>query len=210
MISSVHGRFYRRYGKRAIDITGAGVGLLLLSPLLLAVAVAVRMRIGHPVLFRQRRPGFLAQPFLLIKFRTMTNATDREGRPLPDAQRLTPLGKGLRACSLDEVPELWNVLRGDMSLVGPRPLLMEYLPLYNERQMRRHEMKPGITGWAQVNGRNSLQWEEKFELDLWYIENCSFVLDLKILARTLIKVFTREGISHGEEATMPWFTGSRS
>ncbi|HLS67963.1 MAG TPA: sugar transferase [Kiloniellales bacterium] len=201
--------FYRRYGKRALDITGAAVGLLLLSPLLLAVALAVRLRIGRPVVFRQWRPGFLELPFLLIKFRTMTNATDMLGRPLPDAQRLTPLGRRLRASSLDELPELWNVLRGDMSLVGPRPLLMEYLPLYSQSQRRRHDVRPGITGWAQINGRNALEWEEKFALDLWYVENCSFWLDLKILARTLVKVFAREGIGHGEEATMPWFTGSR-
>jgi len=209
MRKPVRRSFYLRYGKRALDIVGASLGLLLLAPLLLATAVAVRLWIGHPVLFRQWRPGFLGLPFLLIKFRTMTNACDHLGRPLPDAKRLTPLGRRLRAASLDELPELWNVLRGDMSLVGPRPLLMEYLPLYNEEQMRRHDVKPGITGWAQINGRNTLEWEEKFALDLWYVENCSFWLDLKILARTVVKVFAREGIGHGEEATMPWFTGSR-
>ena len=205
MRKPVRRSFYLRYGKRALDIVGASLGLLLLAPLLLATAVAVRLWIGHPVLFRQWRPGFLGLPFLLIKFRTMTNACDHLGRPLPDAKRLTPLGRRLRAASLDELPEL----RGDMSLVGPRPLLMEYLPLYNEEQMRRHDVKPGITGWAQINGRNTLEWEEKFALDLWYVENCSFWLDLKILARTVVKVFAREGIGHGEEATMPWFTGSR-
>lgn len=209
MRKPVRRSFYLRYGKRALDIVGASLGLLLLAPLLLATAVAVRLWIGHPVLFRQWRPGFLGLPFLLIKFRTMTNACDHLGRPLPDAKRLTPLGRRLRAASLDELPELWNVLRGDMSLVGPRPLLMEYLPLYNEEQMRRHDVKPGITGWAQINGRNTLEWEEKFALDLWYVENSSFWLDLKILARTVVKVFAREGIGHGEEATMPWFTGSR-
>ena len=209
MRKPVRRSFYLRYGKRALDIVGASLGLLLLAPLLLATAVAVRLWIGHPVLFRQWRPGFLGLPFLLIKFRTMTNACDHLGRPLPDAKRLTPLGRRLRAASLDELPELWNVLRGDMSLVGPRPLLMEYLPLYNEEQMRRHDVKPGITGWAQINGRNTLEWEEKFALDLWYVENCSFWLDLKILARTVVKVFAREGIGHGQEATMPWFTGSR-
>lgn len=209
MRKPVRRSFYLRYGKRALDIVGASLGLLLLAPLLLATAVAVRLWIGHPVLFRQWRPGFLGLPFLLIKFRTMANACDHLGRPLPDAKRLTPLGRRLRAASLDELPELWNVLRGDMSLVGPRPLLMEYLPLYNEEQMRRHDVKPGITGWAQINGRNTLEWEEKFALDLWYVENCSFWLDLKILARTVVKVFAREGIGHGEEATMPWFTGSR-
>ncbi|WP_366556752.1 sugar transferase [Aquibaculum sediminis] len=209
-MSTAQGRgFYRRHGKRLLDITGAGLGLILLGPLLLGVALAVRIGIGTPVLFRQWRPGFLGLPFLLIKFRSMTGERDALGRLLPDARRLTRLGRFLRASSLDELPELWNVLRGDMSLVGPRPLLVEYLPLYSPEQMRRHDVKPGITGWAQVNGRNALTWEEKFALDLWYVDNCSFLVDVKILLRTLVRVFARDGIGHGEEATMPWFTGSR-
>lgn len=209
-MSTAQGRgFYRRYGKRLLDIVGAGLGLILLGPLLLGVALAVRIGIGAPVLFRQWRPGFLGLPFLLIKFRSMTGERDALGRLLPDARRLTRLGRFLRASSLDELPELWNVLRGDMSLVGPRPLLVEYLPLYSPEQMRRHDVKPGITGWAQVNGRNALTWEEKFALDLWYVDNGSFFLDVKILLRTLGRVFARDGIGHGEDATMPWFTGSR-
>ncbi|MDF2095822.1 sugar transferase [Aquibaculum arenosum] len=208
-MSTTEGRgFYRRHGKRLLDITGAGLGLILLGPLLLGVALAVRIGIGGPVLFRQWRPGFLGLPFLLIKFRSMTGERDALGRLLPDARRLTRLGRFLRASSLDELPELWNVLRGDMSLVGPRPLLVEYLPLYSPEQMRRHDVRPGITGWAQVNGRNALTWEEKFALDLWYVDNCSFLVDVKILLRTLVRVFARDGIGHGEEATMPWFTGS--
>lgn len=202
--------FYRCCGKRLLDIVGASLGLLVLAPLLLVVGLLVRSAIGTPVLFKQLRPGFKGRPFTLVKFRTMTQARDSDGQLLPDAQRLTRFGRFLRASSLDELPELWNVLRGDMSLVGPRPLLMEYLPLYSEQQMRRHDVPPGITGWAQINGRNALEWEEKFALDLWYVENCSLLLDLRILAGTVAKVFARHGIGHGDEATMPWFTGSRS
>jgi len=196
--------------KRGLDVLLAGVLLLLTAPLMLAMALAVRWRLGAPVFFRQQRPGLHGKPFTLYKFRTMTDARDEQGNPLPDEQRLTRLGRFLRSTSLDELPELWNVLKGDMSLVGPRPLLMEYLPLYTPEQMRRHEVKPGITGWAQVNGRNALTWEERFALDVWYVDHVSFGLDLKILLLTLWKVVTREGIAHAGSETMPKFTGSRT
>lgn len=178
-------------------------------PLLLVLAVLVRARIGTPVLFRQQRPGRHGIPFWLFKFRTMTNDRDAQGNLLPDEQRLTSFGRFLRASSLDELPELFNVLRGDMSLVGPRPLLMEYLPLYSPEQARRHQVRPGITGWAQVNGRNAISWEEKFKLDVWYVNNQSFWLDLKILVLTVVQVFQRKGINATGHATMPEFTGSR-
>lgn len=194
--------------KRFIDILGASLGLVLLSPLLLFLAVKIRRQMGSPVLFRQVRPGLNGKPFRMIKFRTMRDATDSAGKPLSDAERLTPLGRFLRATSLDELPELWNVLKGEMSLVGPRPLLMEYLPLYSPEQARRHEVRPGVTGWAQVNGRNAIGWDEKFALDVWYVENRSFALDLKILWLTIRKVIFRDGISAEGEATMPKFTGS--
>ncbi len=194
--------------KRLFDIVLAALGLVLLSPLIAVLAWRVRRNLGAPVLFRQTRPGLDGKPFEMIKFRTMRDAVDARGEPLPDAERITPFGAFLRASSLDELPELWNVLRGDMSLVGPRPLLMEYLPLYDSRQFRRHEVRPGITGWAQVNGRNALSWEEKFTLDIWYVDNHSFWLDLKILLLTLKKVIAREGISAAGEVTMPKFTGS--
>ena len=194
--------------KRAIDFTAAAVGLVVISPLLLLLALLIRAKLGAPILFRQTRPGLHTRPFTILKFRTMRDAHDANGAPLPDADRLPPLGRFLRSTSLDELPELWNVLRGDMGLVGPRPLLMEYLPLYSPRQARRHEVRPGITGWAQVNGRNSLNWDEKFALDVWYVENCSFLLDIRILLRTLQRVVAREGISHDGEATMTRFTGS--
>ena len=197
-----------RWMKRIIDILGAGFGLLLLSPVLAIVAYRIRRKIGSPVLFRQTRPGLHGEPFQIIKFRTMLNAFDAEGQCLPDAERLTKLGRFLRSTSLDELPELWNVLKGDMSLVGPRPLLMEYLPLYSHEQARRHEVRAGITGWAQINGRNSLSWEEKFALDVWYVKNQSFWLDLKILWLTALKVLKREGISAAGEATMTRFTGN--
>ena len=196
--------------KRALDILGAGLGLVVLSPLLVAVALAIRWRMGGPVLFRQVRPGLNGRPFRMLKFRTMRDATDAEGRPLPDAERLTPLGRWLRATSIDELPELWNVLRGDMSLVGPRPLLMDYLPLYSAEQARRHTVRPGLTGWAQVNGRNALTWDQKFALDLWYVDHRSLALDLHILWLTVRKVLAREGISAAGEATMPRFTGPGS
>lgn len=196
--------------KRYIDIFGAGIGLLLLSPILLAIAVLIAMRLGRPVLFTQTRPGIHGKPFRMLKFRSMTSACDANGNLLPDEQRLTPFGQRLRSTSLDELPGLWAVLKGDMSLVGPRPLLMEYLPLYSPEQARRHEVRPGITGWAQVNGRNAISWEEKFELDVWYVNNQSFWLDIKILCLTLKKVVVRDGISADGEATMTKFTGSSS
>jgi len=195
--------------KRMIDILGSLAALLVLLPVILLVAAAIRWRMGAPVLFRQLRPGLHGRPFEMIKFRTMLNATDAQGRPLPDADRLTALGRFLRAASLDELPELWNVLKGDMSLVGPRPLLMEYLELYSPEQARRHEVKPGITGWAQVNGRNAISWEEKFRHDVWYVDNRSLWLDLKILLLSVVKVFMREGIHASSHATMPAFTGRK-
>lgn len=196
--------------KRIIDILVASFGLLLLSPLLAMVAYLIRREMGSPVLFRQTRPGREGKPFKMIKFRTMNEAIDTEGNILPDASRLTKLGRFLRSTSLDELPELWNVLEGDMSLVGPRPLLMEYLPLYSREQARRHEVRPGVTGWAQVNGRNAISWEEKFALDVWYVDNRSLWLDLKIIWLTILKVIKRDGISATGEATMPKFTGHRS
>ena len=196
--------------KRLFDLFVAATALLLLAPLLLVLAWLVRRRIGAPVLFRQLRPGLHSRPFELLKLRNMREALDEHGRPLPDAERLTPFGRFLRASSLDELPELWNVLRGDMSLVGPRPLLMEYLPLYTPEQARRHAVRPGITGWAQVNGRNALSWEEKFRLDVWYVDHRSFRLDLRILLLTLKRVLAREGINAEGEATMARFTGSKS
>lgn len=194
--------------KRLLDVAGATAGLLFTWPALLVIAALVRVKIGAPVLFRQQRPGLRGRPFTIFKFRTMREATDAAGNPLPDEDRMTPLGQFLRNASLDEVPELLNVLRGEMSLVGPRPLLMEYLPRYTEAQRRRHDVKPGITGWAAVNGRNSLTWDEKFALDTWYVDNWSNELDLKILAATVLSVLKREGISHGSHATMPKFTGA--
>lgn len=195
--------------KRIVDILGAGLGLLLLSPVLAIVAYKIRRDMGSPVLFRQTRPGLHGKPFQMIKFRTMRNATDAEGKPLPDSERLTKLGQFLRSSSLDELPELWNVLKGEMSLVGPRPLLMEYLPLYSEEQARRHEVRPGVSGWAQVNGRNAISWDEKFALDVWYVDNRSFLLDLKVIWLTIRKVIKRDGISAAGDATMPKFTGSK-
>jgi lipopolysaccharide/colanic/teichoic acid biosynthesis glycosyltransferase len=195
--------------KRVFDLVVAAAAVALLAPLMLAIGIAVRLGLGKPVWFVQERPGRHGVPFRMIKFRTMRDALDAEGRPLPDGERLTGLGKFLRAASLDELPELWNVLRGDMSLVGPRPLLMEYLPLYSAEQARRHEVKPGITGWAQVNGRNALSWEEKFRLDVWYVDHASLWLDLKIIALTLWKTIKRDGISQSGHATMPVFMGSK-
>lgn len=196
--------------KRMLDILGAALGLLFLSPILVAVALMVRRQMGSPVYFRQVRPGLYGQPFEMIKFRTMRDAVDSSGMPLPDSERLTRLGRFLRSSSLDELPELWNVLKGDMSLVGPRPLLIEYLPLYSSHQARRHEVRPGVTGWAQVNGRNAISWDEKFALDVWYVDNRSIWLDLKIIWLTIRKVLKREGISAAGEATMPKFTGPGS
>lgn len=193
--------------KRLFDLLAASLGLLVLALPLLALAWQVRRKLGSPVLFTQVRPGLHGKPFRMVKFRTMTDARDASGALLPDAQRLTPFGRFLRASSLDELPELWNVLRGEMSLVGPRPLLMEYLPLYSIEQARRHEVRPGITGWAQVNGRNAISWADKFALDVWYVDHCSLRLDIKILWLTVKKVLVRDGISAAGEATMPKFRG---
>lgn len=194
--------------KRLLDIIIAAAALVLLSPVLLLLAWQIRRKLGTPVLFRQVRPGRGGIPFVMYKFRTMRDAADENGRPLPDAERLIPFGRKLRAASLDELPELWNVLKGDMSLVGPRPLLMEYLPLYNAEQRRRHLVRPGITGWAQVNGRNAISWPEKFRLDVWYVENRSLLLDMKILFLTVKKVLDRSGINSEGEATAAKFTGN--
>lgn len=194
--------------KRLLDITLSASALVLLAPVMGVVAWQISRKLGSPVLFRQTRPGLGGRPFEMIKFRSMLDAVDASGQPLPDSQRLTPFGSLLRSTSLDELPELWNVLKGDMSLVGPRPLLMEYLPLYSAQQYRRHEVRPGVTGWAQINGRNALSWEDKFRLDVWYIEHQSLSLDIKILFMTLKKVVVRDGISAHGEATTSRFTGS--
>lgn len=194
--------------KRAIDIAVSAIALLLLAPVFLGVAIAIAATLGGPVLFRQVRPGLHGKPFELVKFRTMRDARDKDGIDLPDHERLTRLGRFLRASSLDEIPELWNILKGEMSLVGPRPLLMEYLPLYSKEQSRRHNVRPGLTGHAQVQGRNALSWEEKFELDVWYVDNRNMWLDLRILTKTALRVLQRDGISAAGEATMPRFTGN--
>lgn len=194
--------------KRAFDIAASTSALVVLSPVLAITAYKVKKELGSPVLFRQTRPGLHGRPFEMIKFRTMKDASDKEGNALPDSERLTEFGKKLRASSLDELPELWNVLKGDMSLVGPRPLLMEYLPLYNAEQAKRHNVRPGVTGYAQVNGRNSLSWEDKFKLDTWYVEHQSLWLDMKILLKTVKKVIIKDGISAEGEATMTKFTGT--
>jgi sugar transferase EpsL len=199
---------YRTTGKRILDICLSAAGLVLALPLIAVVALLIRAALGSPVLFSQQRPGLGGRPFMLVKFRSMTDARTRSGEPLSDAARLTAFGSWLRRLSLDELPQLWNVLKGDMSLVGPRPLLMEYLPLYDARQARRHEVRPGITGWAQVNGRNALSWEQKFELDAWYVDHVSFGLDMKILALTLLRVVRASGISEPGAATMSKFTGT--
>ncbi|TCH64097.1 sugar transferase [Acinetobacter sp. ANC 4862] len=194
--------------KRVCDVVIASTALLLLSPLYAYVAYKVRKNLGSPVLFRQVRPGLHGKPFEMIKFRSMKDAVDKNGNPLPDNERLTPFGKMLRATSLDEMPELWNVIKGEMSIVGPRPLLMEYLPLYNAEQAKRHDVRPGMTGHAQVNGRNAISWEKKFELDTWYVENQSLWLDFKIMLKTVKKVIAKDDISAEGEATMTKFTGS--
>lgn len=194
--------------KRLLDAVAALVALILVSPVMLLTALAIRVSLGSPMFFRQTRPGLRGKPFLLVKFRTMLDVVDRRGNPLPDADRLTAAGRALRASSLDELPQLWNVLKGDMSLVGPRPLLMEYLPLYSDEQARRNEVRPGVTGWAQVKGRNALSWDRKFELDIWYVDHRTVWLDIVILALTVVQVFRRSGISAAGEATMPRFTGS--
>ena len=194
--------------KRVLDVVIASTALLLLSPLYLFVAYKVRKNLGSPVLFRQVRPGLHGKPFEMIKFRSMKDAVDENGNPLPDSERLTPFGQMLRSSSLDEMPELWNVIKGEMSIVGPRPLLMEYLPLYNSQQAKRHNVRPGMTGHAQVNGRNAISWEEKFKLDTWYVENQSLWLDFKIMLKTVKKVLAKDDISAEGEATMSKFTGS--
>lgn len=194
--------------KRLFDIVASAVLLILLSPLLAALALLVRTKLGSPVLFRQTRPGRGGKPFKMLKFRTMTDARGPDGELLPDTDRLTTFGRFLRSSSLDELPELWNVLKGDMSLVGPRPLLMEYLPLYSPEQARRHMVRPGITGWAQINGRNAISWEQKFAHDVWYVDNNSIWLDLKIIVQTITKVMQQSGISAHGEVTMPRFTGT--
>ncbi|WP_223466041.1 sugar transferase [Pseudomonas sp. GL-RE-26] len=195
--------------KRFFDIVASVAGLIVLSPVIAVVAYLIRKRLGSPILFRQVRPGLGGKPFEMVKFRTMRDALDANGNPLPDSERMTDFGRFLRSSSLDELPELWNVIKGDMSLVGPRPLLMEYLPLYDEVQVRRHDARPGVTGWAQINGRNALSWEEKFKLDVWYVDNQSLWLDLKIIFLTIKKVLIRDGISAEGEVTMTKFTGSK-
>ena len=196
--------------KRVFDILASVMGLILFSPIIALIAWQVRKRLGSPIFFRQLRPGKYGQQFEMIKFRSMLDANDVDGQPLPDMERLPVFGAMLRSTSLDELPELWNVLKGNMSLVGPRPLLMEYLPLYTPEQYRRHEVRPGITGWAQVNGRNTLSWEDKFKLDVWYVDNQSFLLDLKILFLTIKKVLVRDGINAKGEATVSKFTGIKN
>jgi len=194
--------------KRGMDVLVASAGLIFLSPLIALTAAVIRCNMGRPILFRQVRPGKNAKPFTLLKFRTMQDQFDASGKLLPDAQRLTNLGKWMRASSLDELPQLWNVLRGDLSLVGPRPLLLQYLQRYSPEQARRHEVKPGITGWAQVNGRNAIRWEEKFRLDVWYVDHWSLWVDIRILWMTLWQALRREGISSADHVTMPEFLGS--
>lgn len=194
--------------KRLFDIVVAFIALLLFSPILLIVAILIARRLGSPVLFRQVRPGLNGRLFTMVKFRSMRDAVDKHGNPLPDDQRLTPFGAWLRASSLDELPELWNVLKGDMSLVGPRPLLVEYLPLYSPEQARRHNVRPGITGWAQVNGRNAISWDDKFRLDGWYVDHQSLALDLKILWLTVRRVFKRDGITQEGSVSAEKFTGN--
>lgn len=198
-----------RWLKNFLDRLFAMALLLALAPLLALIALFVRFKLGSPVLFRQERPGYKGRPFKVCKFRTMTNAKGESGELLPDERRLSGFGKLIRKTSLDELPQLINVLKGDLSFVGPRPLLMEYLPLYNDEQMRRHDVKPGITGWAQVNGRNAIEWDEKFRLDVWYVDHQSLTLDLKILWLTALKVFKRDGVSAEGHATMPKFTGNQ-
>ena len=194
--------------KRLLDVFVAGTVLVLLSPVIAVVALLVRLKLGSPVMFKQQRPGLRGEPFTLVKFRTMLDARDPDGKPRPDEERLTRFGRWLRSSSVDELPELWNVLKGEMSLVGPRPLLMHYLPLYSPEEARRHDVRPGITGWAQINGRNAISWEEKFALDVWYVDNWSLAFDAKILLASVVSVFSRHGISAEGAATMPEFTGS--
>ena len=200
---------YRFFGKRLFDIVLSLPAIIILSPAMALIAVLVRIKLGKPVIFSQKRPGLHGRPFALYKFRTMTDDRDGQGNLLPDAERLTDFGKFLRASSLDELPELWNILKGDMSLVGPRPLLMEYLDRYTPAQARRHDVKPGLTGWAQVNGRNALTWEKRFQLDVWYEDNVSLWLDIKIILLTIANIIKREGINQPGHVTMKKFMGSK-
>lgn len=195
--------------KRLFDIVASIIALVLFMPFFIIIGLLIRRNLGSPVLFRQTRPGLNGKAFEMVKFRTMKDAVDVNGNPLPDSERITPFGNKLRNSSLDELPELWNVLKGDMSLVGPRPLLMQYLPLYTKEQARRHNLRPGVTGWAQINGRNAISWEDKFKLDVWYVDNQSFLLDIKILILTFVTVFRRKGISSSTHVTMEQFKGSK-
>lgn len=201
---------YARYIKRWLDFILSLIAIIILSPILLIVALLVRIKLGSPVIFKQERPGLHEKIFTLYKFRTMTDEKDKDGNLLPDDQRLTKFGKLLRSTSLDEIPELFNILKGDMSIVGPRPLLVKYLPLYNEHQKHRHDVRPGFTGWAQCNGRNAISWEEKFDLDIYYVKHVSFILDLSIIFKTIKIVFLREGISSDTSATMEEFRGTEN
>lgn len=201
---------YQKFLKRGLDLFFSILLIILFSPIFLLLYILIRWQLGSPVFFKQHRPGLQGKPFLLYKFRTMNNETDERDNLLPDSTRLTRFGKFLRNSSLDELPELWNVLKGEMSLVGPRPLLMDYLPLYSPEQMKRHHVRPGITGWAQVNGRNAISWETKFQHDVWYVENVSIVLDVKIIFKTLLKVFIRDGINQEGQATVEKFKGTKS
>lgn len=196
--------------KRLFDIVASFIALVLFMPILIIIGLLIRQNLGSPVLFRQTRPGLNGKAFEMVKFRTMKDAFDVNGNPLPDSERITPFGNKLRNTSLDELPELWNVLKGDMSLVGPRPLLMQYLPLYSKEQARRHDVRPGVTGWAQINGRNAISWEDKFKLDVWYVENHNFLLDLKILMKTISKVIKRTDITSETSVTMEGFTGNKT
>lgn len=206
---SSSGGVYKKYIKRPMDFVFSLLAIILLSPVLLIVAILVRVKLGSPILFKQKRPGLNEKIFTMYKFRTMTDKRDENGELLPDELRLTKFGKILRSTSLDELPELFNILKGDMSIIGPRPLLVEYLPLYNEHQKRRHEVRPGLSGLAQVNGRNAISWEEKFDLDVEYVDNVTFIGDWKIIFRTIKKVFIREGISSQTAATMEPFRGNK-
>lgn len=200
---------YKNFGKRVFDILVSGSALIIFSPLLLIVYLLARVKLGTPVFFRQERPGKKGTPFTLIKFRTMTDARDASGVLLPDSDRLVAFGRLLRATSLDELPELWNILKGEMSLVGPRPLLMQYLPYYTPRENTRMDVAPGLTGWAQINGRNTIDWDTRLELDAWYVEHCSFFLDLKILFLTVAKVLKRSGVQVDSTATLPYLDAQR-
>ena len=201
--------FYEKYIKRLLDFTLSFLALIILSPVLLVTALLVRIKLGSPIIFHQERPGKSEKIFRLYKFRSMTDECDENGDLLPDDQRLTRFGQILRSTSLDELPELWNILRGDMSIVGPRPLLVKYLPLYNEEQRHRHDVRPGLTGWAQANGRNAISWEEKFKLDVWYVQHISFWVDVKVIFMTVKKVFCRDGISSETSVTMEEFSGTK-